>query len=142
VPRSDARRETRRHGRPGARDSRPPGRDGAQSAALRIGSLFVLMRFRLVDLWTLLLLSKLGAADKAFAGAVLREILDDYEAAAAHYERLVRGDAARAAAQLLPAAFVGRAEDAVLEQKMEALRRPGRRQEPFMPAAGPAARAR
>jgi hypothetical protein len=127
-------------GRRSARRRAPAARPAAPGAGpapegLRLGNLFVLLRFRLVDLWTMLLLVRLGAADRAYGLGVLRETLDSFEAAAALYERLVRGGPERAAAQLLPAALIGRAEDAALEQKMAALRRPGRRAEPLLAAA-------
>jgi len=130
-----------------ARNSRerhqgPPDFDGADrapAATLKVGTPFVLMRFRLADLWTMQVLMRLGAVNAGYAKGVMLGHLREYYEVAAFYEGILAQAAADpegAAALLIPAAaYVGRLEDPGLALKREAFTsRAGQRYYPYMPA--------
>jgi hypothetical protein len=104
----------------------------------RVGTPFVIMRLRLVDAWTMLVLRALGAVPEGFAAGARREALAGFAAA----ERLYEGALARLggapagppeggppeggppeglAGALMPSAFLGRLEDAALAAKRAAI---------------------
>ncbi len=103
-----------------------------------LGSPFVLLRFLLVDAWTIQLLLRMGAVAAPFARQVLGETVRDFGAAARAYR------AAREAGDfeaVFPAHFVGRFVDPAIAAKRERHRAgsgPGRR---FYPPYYPAKRA-
>lgn len=122
----------------GGRESR--GESWQPPAALRVGTPFVVLRFHLVDIWTMQVLVRMGAVTPAYAEGVLREMLADYERVAASYEASLRRaaqDVARAAAELMPlSSYVGRLEVAELAARRAAQSRPGARfYAPYLPAA-------
>jgi len=131
-------------GRRARRDrGRPP--ETAQEAhdsapvSLKVGTPFVLMRFRLADMWTMQVLMRMGVASPEYVKGVLLEMLAGYQAAAAFYEKTLQGAAADpegAAVLLTPeAAYIGRYEDADLALKRAALGRAGARfYPPYLPA--------
>jgi hypothetical protein len=112
-------------------------------AALKVGTPFVLMRFRLADMWTMQVLMRMGVVNAAYGSSTLHEMLAGYEAAAGLYERILATAAANpesveaAAAQLLPLSlYVGRFEDPGLALRREALGRAGVRfYPPYLPAS-------
>jgi hypothetical protein len=109
-------------------------------AALKVGTPFVVLRFRLVDIWTMQVLVRMGSITPAYAEGVLREMLADYELMAASYETALKRaarDAARAAAELMPASsYIGRLEAPELAARRAAQSRPGARfYSPYLPAA-------
>ena len=53
-----------------------------------VGTPFVVMRFLLVEAWTIQLLHRMGNLSAQYARQVLRNLLDDYEQTAAAYVRL------------------------------------------------------
>jgi hypothetical protein len=106
----------------------------------KIGTPFVLMRFRLADMWTMQMLLRMGAVPPSYAKAALRDMLADYETAAAHYESalavVARGgvDGPLAAEKLLPLTdYAGRLEDQELAMK-RASQAGTRFYAPYMPA--------
>ena len=101
----------------------------APASRLKIGTLFALMRFRLIDLWTMQLLVRMGAASKDYVKEVLSDILSDYREAAALFRS--RPPPAR----LLPETYVGRLEDPTAAARREALRRAAPYEPPYLPAA-------
>jgi hypothetical protein len=133
---------------------------------LRVGTPFVLMRLRLVDAWTMLVLRAMGAVPEGFAAAARREALAGFAAA----ERLYEGTLARLAGPaeggpaeggpaeggpagpppegdglagaLMPSAFLGRLEDPGLAAKRAAARSPSLRYYPlpYYPARAAAAK--
>ncbi len=108
-------------------------------AQLKIGTPFVLMRFRLVDMWTMQVLMRMGAASASYGKGILLEMLSGYTAAAEFYEKTLQGAAAdpdAAAVLLMPeAAYIGRLEDTDLALKRAALGRAGARFfPPYLPA--------
>lgn len=109
----------------------------APPAGTKLGTPFVLLRFRLADMWTIQVLLQMGAINAAFAKETLHDMLQDCEAVAAHYTRVLDGAAANpeeAAAQLLPLAnYVGRFGDPDIALKRAA---PARFFAPYVPAAG------
>lgn len=132
------------------REARPPGHDRPRGparppaewlppATLKVGTPFVLMRFRLADMWTIQVLMRMGAVNPGYGKEVLQEMLADYETAAAYYEKVLaeaQTDTERAAARLLPqASYVGRLEEPDLALKRAALGRAGARfYPPYLPA--------
>lgn len=87
---------------------------------LKVGTPFVLMRFRLADMWTMQVLLKMNVVDAKFTKAVLNAMLSDYTAAAAVYEaKLARVPTEPAVVeQLLPIEnYVGRFEEADIALK-------------------------
>lgn len=110
----------------------------APPASLKVGTPFALMRFRLVDLWTMQVLMRLGAVNPGYAKGVMLDHLREYQEAAEFYERVLAraGSAPEGAAALLTpaAAYVGRLEDPDLALKREAAAGRGPRQYPYMPA--------
>ncbi len=122
-------------------------------AALKIGTPFVLMRYRLADMWTIQALLRMGAVSGAFARGVLAEMLDDYRAVAGRYSELLAllaADGPRSAviACILPlaheagAAYVGRLEDPELAMRRAVASRPDQRRYPaYYPAASKSAKA-
>jgi hypothetical protein len=131
--RRDKGRRADRHPRPAEAWSPPAG--------LKVGTPFVLMRFRLADMWTMQVLMRMGAASAGYAKSVLLATLADFEAVAAYYEEALgaaASDPEGAAARLLPlSSYVGRLEDPGLALKRAALGRPGARHHyPYFPAQG------
>jgi hypothetical protein len=101
---------------------------------LRVGTVFVLMRFRLIDMWTLLLLIQMRAIDLGFGKQLLRGHLDGYRRLVKDYEATLRLEASEAVAQLMPAAaYSGRFEDPEIAIKRAASS--GTRYYPYYPAA-------
>ena len=115
--------------------------------ALKIGTPFVLMRFRLIDMWTMQVLLRMGVVNADYARGVLYGMLTAYEAVAAFYEgRLAAAaqDPEAAAAVLIPATCIGRLVEPELALKRAAQARPANdsRDRPrFFPPYFPAARA-
>ena len=136
-----ARREGRRRARA---DRAPPPVFGSQARGLRLGTAFVLLRFRLVDMWTIQVLLRIGAISAAYAKGVLFGMLADFEAVVAWYEaavRLAATDVEGADELLFPsAAYVGQFADPDLARKRDAQKRMAGKH--FFPAVYlPAARA-
>jgi len=131
---------SRRGGR--ARREKAPATSGPP-ATLKIGTPFVLMRYRLIDMWTLQVLMQMGIINAGFARTTLNGMLSGYNAAAAHYESMLASaahDPAGASHQLMPlTAYIGRLEDPELALKRAAQSRTGAR---FHPAYLPASRNR
>lgn len=114
--------------------------DRGPPATLKIGTPFVLMRYRLIDMWTMQVLIQMGAVNAGFAKTVLNGMLAGYEAAAVHYEKLLAGaarDPEGAAHQLMPmASYIGRLEEPELALKRAAQSRSGARfYPPYLPAS-------
>jgi hypothetical protein len=126
-----------------ARGRRAPAEDTDERgppATLKIGTPFVLMRYRLIDMWTMQVLMQMGAVNAGFAKTVLNGMLAGYDAAAAHYESLLASaarDPEAAAHQLMPmAAYIGRLEEPELALKRAAQSRSGARfYPPYLPAS-------
>jgi hypothetical protein len=108
---------------------------------LRIGTPFVLMRFRLVDMWTMQVLMHMKVVSVAYAMSQLREMQASFTQAADYYEQiLATADVDLMTARLLPLkTYVGRAEDLGVAIKRAAAAR--REDAPFVPPYYPAARA-
>lgn len=109
-------------------------------ATLKIGTPFVLMRYRLIDMWTLQVLMQMGIINAGFARTTLNGMLSGYNAAAAHYESMLASaahDPAGASHQLMPlTAYIGRLEDPELALKRAAQSRTGARfHPPYLPAS-------
>jgi hypothetical protein len=109
-------------------------------ATLKIGTPFVLMRYRLIDMWTLQILMQMGVINAGFAKATLNGMLSGYNAAAAHYESMLASaahDPEGASHQLMPlTAYIGRLEDPELALKRAAQSRTGARfHPPYLPAS-------
>jgi hypothetical protein len=109
-------------------------------ATLKIGTPFVLMRYRLIDMWTLQILMQMGVINAGFAKATLNGMLSGYNAAAAHYESMLASaahDPEGASHQLMPlTAYIGRLEDPELALKRAAQSRKGARfHPPYLPAS-------
>jgi hypothetical protein len=142
-PRAEGGAPARTEARPaplGARRGRPrPDAGWRPPAGLKVGTPFVLMRFRLVDLWVVQVLMQLGAVHADAGRSLLLAAFAGYEAAAAVYERDLADAAAdpdAAAARLLPERlYVGRLEDPDLAAKREAGRPGTRFYPPYLPAA-------
>lgn len=87
-----------------------------------VGTPYVVLRFLLADIWTILLLNRMGAASADFANRVLGEMLGEVEAVAA---ALVRLKAAGEFAAIFPTRdddYVGRHVDPATGGKREAKR--------------------
>jgi hypothetical protein len=128
---------SRRGGR--ARREKAPATSGPP-ATLKIGTPFVLMRYRLIDMWTLQVLMQMGIINAGFAKTTLNGMLSGYNAAAAHYESMLASaahDPAGASHQLIPlTAYIGRLEDPELALKRAAQSRTGARfHPPYLPAS-------
>lgn len=106
---------------------------------IKVGTPFVLMRYRLIDLWTIQFLVRMGAVHENFAQMQITEIWSSYTAVAAHYESVAKSCSPEAAAdQLMPlAAYIGR-----LEEPGIALKRAAQASGKFYPPYFPASRAR
>ena len=122
----------RRYGKKDTHDRMP-------SANLKIGTPFVLMRYRLIDMWTMQILMRMGAINSSYAKTVLHEMLSTYIVAARYYEKLLI-DVARKSEdtihQLLPReSYIGRLEEPELALKRAAQSRAaGRFYPPYLPA--------
>jgi cytidylate kinase len=78
------------------------------------------MRFRLIDMWTVQVLVRMGVVNAGYARAVLRSIYAEFVGAAAVYENVLATgrDLAAVSARLAPlAAYVGTAVDAARAAK-------------------------
>jgi hypothetical protein len=106
-------------------------------AAMKVGTPFVLLRFRLADIWTIQVLLHMKSLASTYAANVLLEMLNDYEAVAAAYEALLREPLGDVVARLMPASsYVGRLESPDLALKRAALSRPGAKfHAPYLPAS-------
>lgn len=109
-----------------------------EGMAVKIGTPFVLMRYRLIDMWTVQILVVMGAINKNFATVLLKEIASGYQMAAAHYESVAGSCSPKSAAdQLIPlAAYIGQLEDSEV-----ALKRAAQASARFFPPYFPASRA-
>jgi len=61
-------------------------RDHGAPANIKLGTPFVIMRYRLIDMWTIQLLGQMGVIDTSYVKRLLFEIIDGYEAIADYYE--------------------------------------------------------
>lgn len=102
----------RKHTRYVQQDPGPP-------LSLKIGTPFVLMRYRLIDLWIIQILMKMGAININYAKIVLNNIVSGYEIAASHYESILNNNDTEAVAiKLLPmSTYIGRLENPELVVK-------------------------
>jgi len=81
-------------------------------AMLKIGSPFVLMRFRLVDIWTIQLLMQMKSIDAQYGNVMIRDFQTDFFNIAAHYDKIVGERSVPAAvAKLFPQFYIGRLEE-------------------------------
>lgn len=141
----------------GALPDRAPDRKPVSSpepASLKIGTPFVVLRFRLVDSWTVQLLRRMGAITPSFARDAVDVVLREFRAVSAAYESLLasiasasdRGDDSLvelAGECLLPRAHAGGAAYVgSLDDPEQALRRSAAgkadqraRYPPYFPAA-------
>jgi len=100
----------------------------------RVGTPFAIMRYLLVDVWTMQLLHRMGVTKLAFANAKIRELLGVYSEVAAGYERLL---AAGKFEEIFPAAverYAGRRVDPVLDAKRRRFAKKGKYYPPYFPA--------
>jgi len=105
---------------------------------IKIGTPFLIMRFRLVDLWTIRILEKMNVIKSEYARTITRETVADFVAAAVAVSAAA---AASSAADLLPVSnYVGRATDAGLALK-RAAQASGNFYKPYYPAGAAAATA-
>jgi len=134
--------------RPRTRDrSRGHKRDRSQSGErapsgdLKLGTPFVLLRFRLADMWTMQVLMRMKVVSANYANSVLLDMLADYNQLVSLYESLVataEHGGSGAASTLFPlGAYVGRLEHAQLALKRAAQKNPRTKyfSPPYMPAA-------
>jgi hypothetical protein len=124
---------------PGVGGVLPPN-SGLWDAPHKIGTPFVLMRFRLADMWTIQVLMQMGAINTGYAKNVLHEMLADFERMVTYYEHEVadaKSDPERAARILIPLdTYTGRLESPELALKRAMLKKPGAHfHAPYMPAA-------
>ena len=91
----------------------------ATGGGRRLGTPFVLMRFRLADLWTMQMILRLRSVSDTYAAEAMRAILGDYDAAALIYTKKLAGvqlpavGADAAAESVLPRdTYIGRLEEA------------------------------
>jgi hypothetical protein len=115
----------------------------APPAGLKIGTPFVIMRYKLIDMWTMQVLMNMGIVSADFAKSVLNGMLTSFDAAASYYETELAAaarDPESAALRLLPmTAYIGRLESPELALKRAAQSRAGAR---FFPPYLPASRFR
>lgn len=111
-------------------------------AALKIGTPFVLMRYRLVDIWTMQVLLRMGAINAGFVHSVLNGMLAGYDTIVAYTESVLGTDTdtgvETAAALLLPTeSYIGRLEEPELALKRASAAPRGKVQfyPPYFPAA-------
>jgi hypothetical protein len=116
-------------GRAGRERGPRAGRERGPPATLKIGTPFVLMRYRLIDMWTIHVLMRLGIINEGAARSILGEMIAGYAAAAAYYEGTLEGaprDPEGAALRLTPMmACIGRLEEPELALKRAAQSRAG-----------------
>lgn len=118
-------------------------------AGFRVGTEFVLMRFRLVDLWTVQLLIQMKKITTGFARNVLFEALRDYERVSESLDRITKGPGQEALHRLFPflqgaigdkSGFVGHWEDATVTAKRRDLAQRRGGQPVYYPAANKSTR--
>lgn len=116
-----------------AADEAPP------PLTLKIGTPFVLMRYKLIDMWTLQVLMRMNAIQSTHANSVLHDMLSDYETIADFYKQVLTSagrNAPAAAGLIFPGTFVGRLEDQELYMKRAAQTGAGARfHAPYLPAS-------
>lgn len=95
-----------------------------------VGTPFVVLRFLLVDAWTIQLLCRMEVTSAQYTRQVLRELLADFERAAAAYLRLREAGSFEAIFPLGVDSYIGTYVDPILHQKRQR----------FGPAAKKAAR--
>ena len=97
-----------------------------EKAGVRVGTPIVVMRFRLVDIWTIQLLLHIKSITAGYARSVMYDALRDYEKAAEDLDRLLRGEATQTIRGLFPflqgaigdgRGFVGHWIDPIVAQK-------------------------
>lgn len=118
------------------------------AAGVRVGAPFVVLRFYLVDLWTMMLLLHVKIVQASYAREVLHETLRNYTRTAAALDAVYDGAPERALQTLFPflgkkggpAGFTGRWLNPETAQKRRDWRL--RKGQPFAPPYYPAARAR
>jgi hypothetical protein len=98
-------------------------------AEIRTGTAIVVMRFRLVDIWTMQLLLHIKSITPGFARSILHETLHDYEKAASDLDQALAGPPVQAVRSLFPflhgaigdgCGFVGHWENPDIYQKRRA----------------------
>lgn len=97
--------------------------DKGPSSTLKLGTPFVLMRYRLIDLWTLQVLMHMNVINAGYAKSAIHEIISGYDSIAKYYETVLAGAARnpeKTSNQLLPLiSYIGRLEDTELATKRE-----------------------
>lgn len=86
----------------------------------RVGTFFVRLRFLLVDMWTVQLLFRLGAASAGYARQVLEDLLTDFDAVSGEYVRARDAPGSAGYHTLFPpdpCQYIGRYEDPAVHQK-------------------------
>jgi hypothetical protein len=103
----------------------------APPRTLKIGTPFVLMRYQLISLWTIQVLSRMGAVAAADADAASATTASEFNAVAKYYEATIAcaaSDPEAVALQLLPlTAYIGRLEEPELALRRTAQHLPGAR---------------
>ncbi len=116
--------------------------DASVDASIKVGTPFVLLRFRLADMWTMQVLLKMGVIDTKFAKSVLHAMLTDYTAAADAYDVMIAsstaGDMEASRDRILPLEdYIGRFEEPEVALKRAAQNAPDAKFfAPYMPVMG------
>ena len=112
--------------------------DGASKSSL-MGSVFTVMRFLLVDAWTIQLLFRMEVTSAQYTRQILRDLVHNFDLAAEAFQTLLRTEEFD---KILPPTYIGRFQDPILLAKREHYQaimtpRAGRRRTffpPFYPA--------
>jgi hypothetical protein len=109
-----------------------------EKSGVRTGTPIVIMRFRLVDIWTIQLLLHIKSITPGYARNIMYDALRDFEKSAEDLDRLLRGDPTQTVRGLFPflqgaigdgRGFVGYWTDSVVSQKQIAWK--ARKEHPF-----------
>lgn len=94
-------------------------------AGLRVGTPFVVLRFRLVEMWTVQLIQRMGHIPAAYARAILADLVSDVAAVGGALDHSLAALAAKPTESAMEAIlplynFIGRLESAELARKRRA----------------------
>lgn len=91
-----------------------------RTVTIKIGTPFVIMRYRLIDIWSIQILVQLGAIDLRSAKSILNSIIYDYELISYYYETCLANPLLFESHLLPIKSYIGRLEDSELALKRSA----------------------
>ncbi len=84
---------------------------------IKVGCIFILMKYRLLDIWTMQLIMRIGTSDKKYVKFILTKMFDDYIKLSILYDNYIKSSSFE---NINGESYVGAYEDITLSYKRKA----------------------